>query len=62
MSLKSFVWNKRQEEGTKNRHLYNDILKARTEYGCERLVLDIPVAGPVYHNIQEVLSRQGCLV
>ena len=42
-----------------NRHLYNDILKARTEYGCERLVLDIPLAGPVYHNIQEVLSRHS---
>ena len=53
-----------QEAGGRyqNRHLYNDILKARTEYGCERLVLDIPLAGPVYHNIQEVLSRQGFLV
>ena len=40
-----------QEAGGRyqNRHLYNDILKARTEYGCERLVLDIPLAGPVYH-------------
>ena len=40
-----------QEAGGRyqNRHLYNDILKARTEYGCERLVLDIPLAGSVYH-------------
>ena len=51
-------WNKRQEEGTKNRHLYNDILKARTENGCVRLVLDIPLAGPVYHIVKRLYPKK----